>query len=150
MNYSTILRRLLAMIIDAIILGLIYLILLVLPFVNNFLYALIALIYHVVFETSSMRGTPGKYWLKISVVNENGDNLTVKQALVRHFAAYISGMFLGLGYVISLFNDRKQTFHDMVAKTAVIKTLQVDLDIIEAFNKQCKVIYNDIKNLGKF
>ena len=37
------------------------------------------------------------------------------------FAAFISGNFLLLGYLWSLWDDRKQTWHDKVVSSVVVK-----------------------------
>ena len=93
MVYSGFFKRFLALFIDGIILGFVYLILLPLPIINNFIFGLLCLYYHVAFETSDMRGTPGKYYMKISLVNASGDTITTKDSIIRFFISYLSSGF---------------------------------------------------------
>lgn len=142
MNYGSIFKRFLALIIDAIILALASFLLLRIPYLGGFLSFIFAVVYFTVFETSSLRATPGKYWLGLSVTTETGDTLSFTQSLIRHFTKYISSAFLCFGYVLAFFTDKKQTLHDLIAKTVVVNAIQADMNIIDAFTTQFKILTN--------
>lgn len=145
MNYAGIFKRFLALIIDAIILTVVAFLLLKIPYIGGFLSFIFAIVYFTVFETSSMRATPGKYWMGLSVLSENGDTLTFTQSLIRHFTKYISSAFLCFGYILAFFTEKKQTLHDFLAKTVVVNSIQADISIIDAFTTQFKILTNRFK-----
>ncbi len=68
------------------------------------------------------RATPGKMALACKVVNATtGENLGVGRAIVRYLAYFISGIFLGLGFLWIAFDKRKRGWHDMIAGTVVLR-----------------------------
>ncbi len=71
-------------------------------------------------ESSSARATFGKFLLGVQVSDFSGNRITFKAALIRNLMTLVSAAILMIGYVIALFNDRKQTLHDIVADTVVI------------------------------
>ncbi len=72
-------------------------------------------------ESSPKQATFGKQVMKIKVTDENGQRLTLKQALMRNLAKFVSGFILGIGYLFVFFTPKKQTLHDQIAKCVVIK-----------------------------
>ena len=119
MTYASIGRRFIAAIIDGIILSAISVF-----FARIIFFLPVSLIIHFfykpIFESSNARATPGKYLAEISVVRSNGDQLSIKDAYVRYVFSWISGIMLGLGFVMALFTKKKQTFHDIFADTVVV------------------------------
>lgn len=70
---------------------------------------------------SRLAATPGKMILDIKVVDAStGKNLTVGQSIGRYFAYIPSILALGIGFLWMLFDPKKQTWHDKLAKTIVI------------------------------
>lgn len=65
--------------------------------------------------------TFGKYLLGIQVVMADGAPISIGRALARTIGYYISGLFLYAGFIISLFDKRRQTFHDKIAGTVVVE-----------------------------
>lgn len=146
MVYSGFFKRFLALFIDGIILGFVYLILLPLPIINNFIFGLLCLYYHVAFETSDMRGTPGKYYMKISLVNASGDTITTKDSIIRFFISYLSSGFFCLGYMFFFFTEKKQTLHDLVARTFVTtNSIMVEVNPWDVFTNQAQKHFHYIK-----
>ena len=82
----------------------------------------IAVAYYGYFEGT--RGqTVGKMALGIKVVDvDNGDLIGVPRAIGRYFASWLSGLAVGLGYLWMLWDPRKQTWHDKLARSVVIRT----------------------------
>lgn len=65
--------------------------------------------------------TPGKMIMHIKVVTYNGTTPSYATAFVRYLISILSGAVILLGYIWAFFNPKKQTWHDMVAKTYVVK-----------------------------
>ena len=59
--------------------------------------------------------------LIIKVVNLEGQTISFGRATGRYFASYLSGFIFFLGYLIQLCNQRRQTLHDIIVKTIVVK-----------------------------
>jgi uncharacterized RDD family membrane protein YckC len=66
--------------------------------------------------------TPGKMALGLKVVRPDGTKLGISRAIGRYFAKLLSGMILGIGYIIAGFDSQKRGLHDMMCDTRVIKT----------------------------
>ncbi|MBD3420645.1 MAG: DUF4339 domain-containing protein [Chitinivibrionales bacterium] len=69
----------------------------------------------------SRGATPGKMALNLKVVTANGDSVSYGRALARYFAEIVSGMTLGIGYIIAAFDTEKKALHDIICKTRVVK-----------------------------
>ena len=78
-------------------------------------------LYFALQESSVRQATLGKMALKIIVTDANGNRITLGRATGRHFAKYISGIILGIGYLMAAFTQKKQALHDMMAGTLVVK-----------------------------
>ncbi len=66
--------------------------------------------------------TLGKRACGLRVVREGGSALRYDTAFVRLFGYFLSGLLLGVGYLMIAFSERKQGLHDVVAGTLVIRT----------------------------
>jgi uncharacterized RDD family membrane protein YckC len=75
--------------------------------------------YFTYFESSERQGTIGKTAMGLIVADENGNRLDMQKALIRNIMRLISGMICLIGYLMAFFTDKKQTLHDIVAKTNV-------------------------------
>ena len=70
----------------------------------------------------TLAATPGKLLVGIKVVNaETGERLTFAQAALRYVGYIVSLIPLLAGYFWMLGNSRKQTWHDLLAKSVVIR-----------------------------
>lgn len=69
--------------------------------------------------------TPGKMACKIKVVMADGGQVSFARAIGRHFAKYISGLILGIGYIMAGFDDQKRALHDRICDTRVIKSGEI-------------------------
>lgn len=76
-----------------------------------------------VYFISQKGQTIGKRALSIRVQNEStGQNLDVVSAILREVVGkFISGIVLLLGYLWMLWDPKKQTWHDKIAKSVVVK-----------------------------
>ncbi len=71
--------------------------------------------------SSAEGATFGKKCMGIKVVNLEGQTISFGRATGRYFASYLSGFIFFLGYLIQLCNQRRQTLHDIIVKTIVVK-----------------------------
>jgi uncharacterized RDD family membrane protein YckC len=78
-------------------------------------------LYYALMESSSRQATIGKIVLGISVTNLSGNRISFGRATGRYFAKIISGITLSIGYIMAAFTAKRQTLHDIIASTVVIK-----------------------------
>jgi len=76
-------------------------------------------LYEAFMESSSYQATLGKMIFGMKVTDLNGNRISFERATGRHFAKWLSGMILGIGYIMVGFTDRKQGLHDLLAGTLV-------------------------------
>jgi uncharacterized RDD family membrane protein YckC len=69
--------------------------------------------------------TPGKMACKLKVVMAEGGRVSFARAMGRHFAKYISGLILGIGFIMAGFDEQKRTLHDRICDTRVIKSGEI-------------------------
>jgi uncharacterized RDD family membrane protein YckC len=69
----------------------------------------IQILYFTYFESSLKQATIGKQLMNMKVVDKNGDRL------------FISALILMIGYIMAAFDARKQSLHDKIAGTFVVK-----------------------------
>ncbi len=76
-------------------------------------------LYEAFMESSSYQATLGKMIFGMKVTDLNGNRISFANATGRHFAKWLSGMILGIGYIMVGFTERKQGLHDLLAGTLV-------------------------------
>jgi uncharacterized RDD family membrane protein YckC len=69
--------------------------------------------------------TPGKMACKIEVVTADAGQVSYLRAFARHFAKWISGFTLGIGYLMAAFDDQKRSLHDRICDTRVIRSGEI-------------------------
>ena len=79
-------------------------------------------LYYALFESSSRMATPGKRALGLRVTDLAGNRISFGRATGRLFGKYLSGIFLGLGYLAILWSPRKQSWHDQLAGCLILRT----------------------------
>ena len=82
---------------------------------------IIAILYWSIMESSKYQATVGKMALGLRVSDVDGQNLDFVKSLIRNVCKIISGMILGIGYIMAGFTERKQGLHDIIAGTLVVK-----------------------------
>jgi len=82
---------------------------------SSFLGIIISFFYYVILETSPKQGTFGKQIVGIKVTDLEGNRITAGRAIGRWFAKFLTGCTLGIGLLMPLFTEKKQTLHDMIA-----------------------------------
>jgi uncharacterized RDD family membrane protein YckC len=114
--------RFVAVIIDSIIIGIVSGILgAIVPPLASIINLLVAGGYYVYLESSEYQGTVGKILLGLKVTDLKGQRITPQMATIRFFGRIISGIILGIGYLMAAFTEKKQALHDLIANTLVIQ-----------------------------
>lgn len=80
----------------------------------------IFLVYGAGFNSSNLQATPGKLLVRLKVTDDMGEKLTFLRALGREAAKIISTLILLIGFLMVAFTDRKRGLHDMIASTLVM------------------------------
>ena len=78
-------------------------------------------LYHAFLESGPHQSTWGKRALGLKVTSYTGQRITFGHASGRYFSTLITNMTMGVGYLMVAFTDRKQTLHDMMAGTLVVR-----------------------------
>lgn len=121
MQYATKAARMGAFIIDSILLLLIKWLCFVISIGLGWLsFFLLGPLYHGILGGSSMHGSIGKYLMAIVVVDENGQPLDYGKSFTRAIVRLLSGLIVGTGFLIGLFDEEGKTLHDRIACTRVV------------------------------
>jgi len=80
------------------------------------------LLYYALFESSVKQATLGKMAMGIKVIDVYGNKLTFGKALLRAAGKFISLILIGLGCLVAAFTEKKQAMHDFIAKTLVVNS----------------------------
>lgn len=97
------------------------LILIAIAFVILGIGSLMALLYYPILHSSKWQATLGKMAVGIKVVDIYGNRISFLRAFGRYFATIISTVILFIGYIMAGFTEKKQTLHDIIAGTLVVK-----------------------------
>jgi uncharacterized RDD family membrane protein YckC len=81
----------------------------------------LSIVYFVGYETSAKQGTWGKQIVGIKVTDIDGRPITTGRAVGRFFAKIISNLTCGIGYLLPLFTEKKQTLHDLICGCLALK-----------------------------
>jgi len=79
-------------------------------------------LYSALQESSPHQATLGKRAMSIKVTDMNGQRLSFGRATGRHFAKILSGIILGIGYIMAGFTKKKQALHDIIAECLVVNS----------------------------
>jgi uncharacterized RDD family membrane protein YckC len=80
-------------------------------------------LYFALMESSAWQATLGKKTLGLEVTDLAGGRITFGRATGRYFAKFISALILWIGFIMAGFTEKKQALHDMIAGTLVIRKL---------------------------
>ena len=78
-------------------------------------------LYSALFECGPRQATLGKQAVKLKVTDLKGNRISFGRATGRYFAEWITGLTLGIGYVMTAITARRQSLHDMIASTVVVR-----------------------------
>ncbi len=72
-------------------------------------------------ESSPLRGTIGKLAVGAYVTDLDCNRISFAQGTGRYFGKIVSGLLLGIGYIMAGTTERKQALHDKMADCLVMK-----------------------------
>lgn len=131
-------RRLGAMILDGVIVGVLSMILgHAIPVIGSLL---VMAAYAPVLESSEVRATIGKHLMGIQVADLSGGRISFRTGLIRYVMKFVSSVLLFAGYFVAFFTEKKQTLHDLVAETVVVYG-RSERPLVDAWLDQLKAIF---------
>lgn len=71
--------------------------------------------------SSSARGTLGMQLMDLHVTDLKGDRISVGRSAGRYLAQLLSILTFGIGFLIQVFTPRRQTLHDLISGTVVVR-----------------------------
>ena len=118
------LLRLVAYLIDAVILAAIYLVLGVVGVgqtTATVILVVVAIVYVIGMWTLAGGQTVGKMLVGIKVVSTDGSPITIGKAVLRYIGYIVSSLIVCLGFLWVIWDADKQGWHDKIAGTYVVK-----------------------------
>lgn len=85
------------------------------------LYAVLALVWSVGFESSRWQATPGKRALGLVIAGADGKKLTTGHALQRYLASSLSWLTLNVGHLMAALPPRHLALHDRLSDSRVLR-----------------------------
>jgi len=82
---------------------------------------LVGWLYYAYMESSEKQATFGKLALGIKVTDTSFQRIDFAKASMRYFSKILSGIIMGIGYLMAAFTEKKQGLHDLIAGTLVVK-----------------------------
>jgi len=79
-------------------------------------------LYGALLISGSARGTLGLQVMDLHVARLHGERVSFGRATWRYFAQFLTLLTLGVGYVMQVLTPRRQTLHDVVSATVVVRT----------------------------
>ncbi|MFW5835540.1 MAG: RDD family protein [bacterium] len=83
-------------------------------------YFLSGWVYFALFESSRMKATPGKILVQLQVISVTHTHITLAQATIRYWSKILSIIPLFLGFIMILWNPRRQSLHDIFSCSYVV------------------------------
>ena len=119
--YAGFWQRLLAGIIDSIILIVIEVILILIPIIGWILSLFVTWLYFAIQHSSTKQATFGMRALDIKITNENHGKIGFWRATGNLYLTVISALVVFIGFLMIAFTSRKQGFHNLISRTLCIK-----------------------------
>jgi uncharacterized RDD family membrane protein YckC len=76
---------------------------------------------YVIYFIGKNGATPGKMACKLEVIRADGSPMTYGRATGRFFAEFLSGLTIGIGYIMAAFDEEKRALHDRICDTRVVR-----------------------------
>ncbi|WP_223700927.1 RDD family protein [Sutcliffiella deserti] len=120
-RYAGFWMRVLALIIDGVIIGAISYLLGALSGVEDYVFSsILGLLYYIIMPVTNLQATLGKSVLGLKIIDLEGEKISVGQSIGRYFSQILSAIILLIGYMMVGWTKRKQGLHDKLASTYVI------------------------------
>lgn len=85
---------------------------------------LLAVMFPALMTVSKAGGSLGDLVCGIAVIDLGGNRPAFGRVLVRYVASVLSWLLLGLGFLMQPFTPKKQTLHDLIAGTLVVRRMR--------------------------
>ncbi|MFS0782490.1 RDD family protein [Bacillus sp. 1P06AnD] len=86
-----------------------------------FITLIISILYYSILQSSKWQATVGKKLFNNKVTSVNGERISFLTAVIRHISMIFLSSLMFIGYIMYFFTKKKQTLHDKIAKTVVVK-----------------------------
>lgn len=73
-----------------------------------------------VFFVASSGATPGKLMMGLRIISTSDERIGFGRAVVRWLGEFVSGLTLGIGYLMVLWHPERRALHDLIAGTKVV------------------------------
>ena len=126
MSYASRLQRLGGWLIELVVVSVLLALGLILggsSYFAGFVIAMTAIwLYFAGFESSQLQSTLSGRILGLRVTDLSGEPISFNRATIRHFAMYFTALTpFAVGYLMAFWTKRRQTLHDYVSSTLVVK-----------------------------
>lgn len=81
----------------------------------------LAWFYNAFMESSKWQGSLGKLCLNLQVVDLEGNRISFLRATGRHFSKVLSSIILMVGFMMAGWTKKKQALHDKIVDTLVVQ-----------------------------
>jgi len=78
-------------------------------------------VYIVAATASPMRGTIGKYFMDIAVVDSDGRGIGLFRSLVRELSKFLSALIFLIGFIMAGFTPKKRALHDFIVMSVAVR-----------------------------
>ena len=119
--YAGFWQRILAGIIDLIILIVIEVILIFIPVIGWVLSLFVTWLYFAIQHSSTKQATFGMRALDIKITNEDNKKIGFWRATGNFYLTVISGLIIFIGFLMIAFTSRKQGLHNLISRTLCIR-----------------------------
>jgi len=89
--------------------------------------AVFVVFYHVFFWYFAGQ-TVGKALIGIKIIPLKGGRISLWRAILRYIGYLVTGFSLGIGFIWVIFDDRRMSWHDKLARTCVVYTWKAQPD----------------------
>lgn len=80
---------------------------------------LVWIVYSIIMDSSTVKGTFGKQMMNIQVTDEDGKRISINQSIARNLFKIVSYAIVGFGFLYVLFDKKNKGWHDRFADTLV-------------------------------
>lgn len=84
------------------------------------LFAAVPWLYHALFASSRRQATPGKMACGLKLTSLSGERIGFGRATARYFASWLTSLTFLVGYLTVAFTRKRQSLHDLIARTVVV------------------------------
>jgi len=89
--------------------------------ITSLVYLVIYWLYEAVLVSSPMQATPGKMAVGLRITDLQGQPIGFGRATGRFVGKLVSRIIAYIGFIMAAFSERKQSLHDMMAGTLVVR-----------------------------